>query len=311
MGLARSLLLKASENQWLARSLPRMAFSRTAVKRFMPGEDLDDALRECGRLGGQGVGTIITRLGENITTIAEARDVTAHYLRALDDIERNALPTHLSVKLTQLGLDLSTEHAAAATKQITTASLRLKAPVWIDMESSRYTDVTLDVFRRVRAHNSNVGICVQAYLHRTRDDLDRLLNTTTAIRLVKGAYKEPTTIAFGRKRDVDQNYIACAKRLLEAVKAGTVGHVPGFATHDTAIIKKITQLAQQIGVPRERFEFQMLYGIKTAEQQRLASEGYRLRVLISYGSAWFAWYMRRLAERPANVWFVMKSVFTA
>jgi proline dehydrogenase len=311
MGLSRSLLLKASESQWLARNLPRFAFSRRAVKRFMPGEDLDDALRECMPFGKDGVGTIITRLGENITSIAGADEVTAHYLGALDDIERRALPTHLSVKLTQLALDISADHAAACTQQLIAHSARLKAPVWIDMESSRYTDITLDVFRRVRAQHENVGVCVQAYLHRTREDLENLLSSTTAIRLVKGAYKEPPDAAFQQKRAVDQNYVACAQRLLEAVKAGTVGHVPGFATHDVAIIKTIAQQAQQLGVPRDRYEFQMLYGINRAEQRRLASEGYRLRVLISYGSAWFAWYMRRLAERPANVWFVLKSAVTA
>jgi proline dehydrogenase len=311
MGLSRSLLLKASESHWLARNLPRFRFSRRAVKRFMPGEELSDALRECTRFGAEGVGTIITRLGENITTIEEADEVTAHYRSALDDIERRALPTHISVKLTQLGLDISPDHAAACTQAITAQSARLKAPVWIDMESSRYTDVTLDIFRRVRAQHANVGVCLQAYLHRTRDDLENLLKSTTAIRLVKGAYKEPPEVALQQKRAVNQNYVACAQRLLEAVKAGTVGHAPGFATHDVAIIKRIAQHAEQLGVPRDRFEFQMLYGINRAEQQRLASEGYRLRVLISYGSAWFAWYMRRLAERPANVWFVLQSAITA
>jgi proline dehydrogenase len=311
MGLMRSLLLKGSESKWLAHNLPRFAFSRRAVQRFMPGEEIQDALRECERFGADGVGTIITRLGENITSIHEADDVTTHYLAALDDIARRALSTHLSVKLTQLGLDISTDHAVSCTEQITAKSARRQLPVWIDMESSRYTDVTLDVFRRVRAQHENVGVCLQAYLHRTRNDLEDLLRSTTAIRLVKGAYKEPPEVALQQKRAVDENYLECAKRMLEAVKAGTVGHAPGFATHDVAIIRNIAQQAEQMGVGREHFEFQMLYGINRAEQQRLANEGYRLRVLISYGSAWFAWYMRRLAERPANVWFVVKSVFTA
>jgi proline dehydrogenase len=311
MALARSILLKASESKWLAHKLPRFAFSRAAVKRFMPGEELSDALRECERMGARGVGTIITRLGENITSVHDANDVTAHYLAALDDIERRALSTHLSVKLTQLGLDISGDHAAACTQQITAKSAQVRMPVWIDMESSRYTDVTLDVFRRVRTEHENVGVCLQAYLHRTGTDLENLLGSTTAIRLVKGAYKEPPDAALQEKSAVDDNYLACAQRLLEAVKTGTVGHAPGFATHDVAIIRSIARRAQELGVPRDHFEFQMLYGINRAEQERLASEGYRLRVLISYGSAWFAWYMRRLAERPANVWFVVKSVFTA
>jgi proline dehydrogenase len=311
MALARSFLLKASESKWLARNLPRLAFSRTAVRRFMPGEELNDALLECERLGARGMGTIITRLGENVTSVHEADDVTTHYLAALDDIARRALSTHLSVKLTQLGLDISADHAAASTQQITAKSAQLRLPVWIDMESSRYTDLTLELFRRVRAAHENVGVCLQAYLHRTRADLEDLLGSTTAIRLVKGAYKEPPDAALQQKSAVDDNYIACALRLLEAAKRRTVGHAPGFATHDVAIIRSIAQHAQQMGVPRDHFEFQMLYGINRPEQERLASEGYRLRVLISYGSAWFAWYMRRLAERPANVWFAVKSVFTA
>lgn len=311
MNLMRSLLLKGSESRWLAYNLPRFAFSRRAVQRFMPGEELEDALRECDRFASSRIGTVITRLGENVTSIAEADAVTTHYVDALADIERRALPTHLSVKLTQLGLDISADHATRSVQKIAAASTQLNAPVWIDMEQSRYTNVTLEIFRQTRARTEMVGVCVQAYLHRTQQDLAELLAGTTAIRLVKGAYKEPANAALQSKRDVDQNYLSCAKRLLEAARAGTIGHAPGFATHDVAIIRTIKQYAQQLGVPREHYEFQMLYGINRAEQQRLASEGYRLRVLISYGSAWFAWYMRRLAERPANVWFVVKSMFTA
>ena len=308
MALLRSLLLKASDNRWLARNLPRFAFSRRAVRRFMPGEELQDALAECDRFAQQQVGTVITRLGENIGSTAEADAVTEHYLNALAEIERRALPTHLSVKLTQLGLDISADHAVAATMSITQRSAAVNAPVWIDMESSRYTDVTIDVFGRVREQHENVGLCVQAYLHRTADDLQKLLAATTAIRLVKGAYKEPEGVAMQDKRDVDANYLKCAAVLLQAAKHRVTGYPPAFATHDVAIINSIKQHAQQLGVPRDRFEFQLLYGINRTEQQKLAHEGYRVRVLISYGSAWFAWYMRRLAERPANIWFVLKSI---
>jgi proline dehydrogenase len=308
MGLLRSVLLKGSESKWLATNLPRLAFSRRAVRRFMPGEALDDALRECNQLASAGIGSVITRLGENVTSLSEADAVHAHYLEALNDIGRRALPTHLSVKLTQLGLDISPEHAALRTQSVTAASAETGAPVWIDMESSRYTEVTIDIFRRTRALHENVGLCLQAYLHRTTLDLQELLTVTTAIRLVKGAYKEPVNIAVQSKKQVDANYLSCALLLLDAAKAGTTGYVPAFATHDVRLIKAIAEHARRLKVPRENFEFQMLYGINSAEQQRLASEGFRLRVLISYGSAWFAWYMRRLAERPANMWFVAKSV---
>jgi proline dehydrogenase len=172
-------------------------------------------------------------------------------------------------------------------------------------------ETTLEVFRRTRAQHENVGLCVQAYLHRTAHDLDNLLTGTTAIRLVKGAYREPAGVALQNKKDVDANYLALAVRLLEATRERTIGYVPAFATHDGKLIDDIAARARQMGVSREQFEFQMLYGIQTSTQKKLASEGFRLRVLISYGSAWFAWYMRRLAERPANVWFVAKSVISS
>ncbi len=306
MGLTRSMLLKASESAWLAKHLPRFAFSRRAVRRFMPGEDLADALAECAVLAGTGAASVITRLGENITSLKEADAVTAHYVEALTDIERRALPTHLSIKLTQLGLDVDANHATACTTLIARHSARLGTPVWIDMEGSRYTETTIAAFRKVRAAHANVGLCLQAYLHRTGQDLQDLLHHTTAIRLVKGAYNESAEVAIQDKQDVDRNYLACADLMLEAARSQPMGHAPAFATHDPALIKNIIARAQRMGVPRENFEFQLLYGINRAEQQRIAREGYRLRVLISYGSAWFAWYMRRLAERPANVWMILR-----
>lgn len=310
MGLVRSILLKSSESRWLATQLPRYPFTRRAVRRFMPGEALPDALGECARLAAAGTGTVITRLGENIETATEANAVADHYIDAITDIARAALPTHLSVKLTQLGLDISAAHAAACMHKITAASREIEAPVWIDMEGTRYTDATIDVYQQIRAQHENAGLCVQAYLRRTPADLAALLKRTTAIRLVKGAYKEPAALAWQKKRDVDESYFGCAVQLLEAARQGIVGYVPAFATHDVALIQRIIKQAGQLGLARDRYEFQMLYGIRAAEQQKLAGDGYRLRVLISYGSAWFAWYMRRLAERPANVWFALKSVLT-
>ena len=311
MSLVRSALLKAAESQWLAHNLPRFSFSRRAVRRFMPGEELNDALAEGESLARRGIGTVITRLGENITSLAEARTVRDHYTAALDDIHRRAVPTHLSVKLTQLGLDISLEETATHLDAITRASAEFGAPLWIDMESSRYVDTTLDVFRRTRMNHANVGLCLQAYLHRTSQDMRDLLEATTAIRLVKGAYQESADVAFQSKKQVDENYFQLAVRLLEAAKKDVTGYAPAFATHDAKLIEAISLRAHEMGIPRDNFEFQMLYGIQPALQQKLASDGYRLRVLISYGAAWFAWYMRRLAERPANVWFVAKSVISS
>ena len=311
MNLMRSGLLKAAESKWLARNLPRLAFSRRAVRRFMPGEELEDALAECGQLAGRGIGSVITRLGENITSLSEAHAVRDHYLDAIKDITRRSVPTHLSVKLTQLGLDISLEETATHMRAIAAASAEAGAPVWIDMESSRYVDTTLEIFRRTRAQHENVGLCVQAYLHRTAQDLGDLLETTTALRLVKGAYKEAPDTALQSKKDVDANYLNLALQMLEAGKSRSVGYVPAFATHDADLISQINTQAARLGIARDKYEFQMLYGIQTSLQKKLADEGYRLRVLISYGSAWFAWYMRRLAERPANVWFVAKSVISS
>ena len=302
----RTLLLKASESKWLAHHLPNYPFARKAVRRFMPGEHVDDALRESAVLSNRKIGTVITRLGENITELADANEVTTHYSSVLADIKRKQLPTHVSVKLTQLGLDIDPNHAAASVQRLMRDSS--PDPLWIDIESSKYTDVTIDIFKRSRATGENVGLCLQAYLHRTGADLDALLATTSAIRLVKGAYNEPAEIAYGRKADVDINYIRLARALLERAKAGVVGHAPAFATHDVAIIRRITEMADEIGLGRDRYEFQLLYGINTEEQERLARNNYRVRVLISYGEAWFAWYMRRLAERPANVMFLLKSM---
>jgi proline dehydrogenase len=210
------------------------------------------------------------------------------------------------VKLTQLGLDIDADHARDSVIRIMRSAG--SDPVWIDIEYSRYTDITLEVFRSARATGTNVGLCLQAYLRRTTSDLNDLLPGTTAIRLVKGAYKEAPDVAFASKREVDENYLKCARILLQRVKSGEIGYVPAFATHDVAIIRRIAQFANELGVSREQFEYQMLYGIKPEEQNRIAREGFRIRVLISYGEAWFAWYMRRLAERPANVLFVVKSL---
>lgn len=302
----RTLLLKASESKWLAAHLPNYPFARKAVRRFMPGEHVNDALREGEVLNARGIGTVITRLGENITHSHEAVAVTRHYEEVLADIKTRNLPTHVSVKLTQLGLDIDAGQVADSVRTL----MQHAAPdtLWIDMESSRYTDITIDVFRQARATGENVGLCIQAYLRRSSADLSSLLETTTAIRLVKGAYNESPDISFARKADVDINYIKLSRMMLEAAKRNVVGHAPAFATHDVAIIKRITEMADEIGLGRDRYEFQLLYGINTVEQERLAREKYYVRVLISYGEAWFAWYMRRLAERPANVIFLLKSL---
>lgn len=309
MGVMRSILLAASQNSWLREHAPRYRFVRRAVSRFMPGEQLEDALAAAEALARQGMGTLLTRLGENVASEEEANQTARHYTTVLDAVRQRGLDAEISVKLTQLGLDLSRElcyrHLASLIEYAGPTSV-----VWIDMEASPYVDVTLELYRRARAAFPNVGVCLQAYLYRTADDLASLLPLAPAIRLVKGAYREPAHIAFPRKRDVDENYYVLASRLL-APEARRAGVRAGIATHDRNLIRRIEVLAASDGLRKQEVEFQMLFGIQRSEQLRLAQEGYRTRVLISYGSCWFPWYMRRLAERPANLTFVLKNIFSS
>lgn len=306
MAVMRSLLLAGSKSVWLRERATRYRFVRRAVSRFMPGETADDALACANKLEDQSIGAVFTYLGENVTDPAEARRVTEHYLNVLGRIRALGLGAELSVKLTQLGLDLDADLCHENLVRII-QSAGSGSVVWIDMEASNYTDVTLELFRRARSEYSNVGVCLQAYLYRTEKDLASLIPLGAAVRLVKGAYKEPPDKAFPRKAQVDENYFKLAKQLLgnEARDA----HVRvAIATHDLKLIRKIITYSQSQSLAQDCFEFQMLYGIQTQEQVRLAREGWKSIVLIAYGNFWFPWYMRRLAERPANVWFVLRNL---
>lgn len=302
--MLREVLLWTSENPFLADRLPQLKFVQRAVRRFMPGETSEDAMREGARLEELRIGSVLSLLGEKVTESVD--EVVEHYKGVLEEIDRRDLDMEISVKLTQLGVDINEEVAVSNLESIVSKAEELGRFVWIDIENSDYVDVTLDLYRHVRAQYRETGICLQSYLYRTAEDLDSLLTLDPAIRLVKGAYAEGSDVAFPDKRDVDRNYLALAERLLDEAPLGRVR--AAFATHDTRIIRKIKQAAFARGMPRDQVEFQMLYGIETANQKRLAESGYRMKVLISYGSAWFPWYMRRLAERPANVWFVFKKV---
>ena len=306
MLITRNLLLRASRNRWLARELPRRRFVRRAVRRFMPGEDVSAALEVATSLAAAGLGSVFTHLGENVGSAAEAQAERDHYIRLLGQIREQALPAHISVKLTHLGLDADVDACVCAVTALVECAVTAGSFVWIDMEDSRYVDLTLDVFRRARSERSNVGLCLQAYLRRTAADLDALLPLAPAIRLVKGAYREPEAVAFPDKQDVDDNYFTLADRLLARAAEGHA--TPVFGTHDARLIRRIRQRAASVGVEPHAYEFHLMYGIRAAEQRALAAEGAAVRVLISYGSDWFPWYMRRLAERPANVWFVLKNL---
>jgi len=303
MSIARTALLKASRSKWLAAQMSNRAFARRAVKKFMPGEDVAAALGEAANLATRNLGTVITQLGENLTTLGEADAVRDHYLGVLGSIRERGLATVISVKPTQLGLDLS---ADACFANIDALAARAGGMLWIDMEDASYVDRTLDLYRKLKAKHDNVGLCLQSYLRRTPADLDTLLPLKPAIRLVKGAYAEAPHVAFPVKRDVDLAYYALAETLLAAGAGGQA--LPVFGTHDMGLIERIAARAATLGVAKGKWELHMLYGIRSSDQQALAAQGQTVRCLISYGSAWFAWYMRRLAERPANVWFVVKSL---
>lgn len=307
MSFARSALLWVSENRKLRQTLPRYKFIRRAVSRFMPGEELIDAMQAAQKLQASKINTIVTRLGENVSTVAETEEVTAHYLQALPQIQQKNLDAYISVKPTQLGLDFDEKLCLQNLTAIVEQAQALKNWVWIDMEQSAYVDRTLTLYKNIKQKYPQVGLCVQAYLYRTQKDLEDLLPYAPAIRLVKGAYMEPANIAYPQKAEVDASFLALAKMLLTNIKKN--GVTLGVATHDKILIQKIQQAAAEMGLRKTDYEFQLLFGIQAEEQFRLAGAGYCVRTLISYGSYWFPWYVRRLAERPANVWFVMKNLF--
>ncbi len=307
MSVMREVLLAGSRSTWLRERAMRYPFVRRSVSRFMPGETLDEALSAARALNSSGAGAIITRLGENLTSAAEAEAVTAHYLDALDRIRDDGLDVQVSVKPTQLGLDLDAELCWRSLRQVTERARGARNVVWIDMESTPYVDPTLALYRRVAAEFGNLGVCLQAYLYRTSADLDRLLALGPSIRLVKGAYSEPAAVAYPKKADVDQNFFELASRVLGA-EARKSGSKLAIGTHDPALIARLQTLIRDRQAPPATYEFEMLFGIQRGLQARLVEGRWPLRVLISYGEYWFPWYMRRLAERPANVMFVVKNM---
>ena len=304
----RKALLAASTNAFLRERAMRTAFVRRSVAKFMPGERVEDAIAAAKVLQPQGLNTILTRLGENITRIEEAQEVFDHYLKVIGLVKAAGLDAQISIKPTQLGYDQNPDvcydYCIRLLQQIEATGNFF----WLDMESSPYVEGTLTLFKRLRAKSDKVGIAIQAYLYRTEKDIEELVTLGSAIRLVKGAYLEPPSVAFPKKSDVDENYFKLASRMLQDdnKRPGALLHI---ATHDLSLQSRLQQVIRDRNVTQDRYEFAMLFGIQTARQQELGRQGIRTRCLISYGEYWFPWYMRRLAERPANVWFVAKNMF--
>jgi proline dehydrogenase len=291
MGVARNAVLWAADNRWLREHLPRYRFVRASVRRFMPGETTDEAIAAAKRLADQGLPTMFTVLGENVTNLSEARVVVEDYRSIYARIATESLDTEISVKPSHLGLDLDRDAAAARLEELAVVAAEHGNWLWLDMESAPSVDPTIDLYRKLRAGHPNVGIALQAYLKRTADDVDSLMPLDPTIRLVKGAYREPREIVFGSREVIDEAYRRLA--LLILARKGPVGRL-ALGTHDVALVRQIRSDAHG----RDAFEVHMLYGIRSADQVRMAAEGYRVRTLISYGTHWYPWYMRRIAEKP-------------
>jgi proline dehydrogenase len=300
--VTKSAFLYLSKSEGFKKFLTRFQSFNNVTRRFVAGEELADAVEAIRQLNRRGISASFDHLGESITSEVETRKEVNEYVRVLDSIHESRLDSNVSVKLTQLGLDVSQDLCYANTRKIVETALRYSNFVRIDMEDSTKTDATLQVFKRLRAEFENVGIVLQAYLFRSEKDTEELLELGAKIRVCKGAYKEPPSVAFPRKADVDANYIKLTKMLMSS----SAYH--GIATHDENMIAATIQFAKERSISPDKFEFQMLYGIRRDLQDKLVQEGYRMRVYVPYGRYWYPYFMRRLAERPANAWFVLRNM---
>jgi len=314
--MLRALFLYLSHAAWARWLVTHFPLARRAARRFVAGNTIDEAIAAIRILNGKGMTATLDHLGESVNTEAEAARAAADYLLALDKIAESGVRANVSMKLTQLGLDLSTEFCLNNARRVIEKAKATGNFVRIDMEGTPHTDRTLEVFRALRRHFDNVGIVLQAYLYRTEQDLAALIREKSRVRLCKGAYNEPADKAFPHKADVDRSYVKLARILLEhagempgANSNGRVPPLPAFATHDEKMIAAAQAQAAARQVPRDRFEFQMLYGIRRELQEQLAAGGYAMRVYVPYGTEWYPYFMRRLAERPANVLFILSNLF--
>jgi proline dehydrogenase len=301
--MLRALLLALAKSSRLRRWITSNSATRRMARRFVPGEELApaiDAARACNKAG---MTASLDHLGENVVTREDAERARTSYTEALDRIASESVDTNVSLKLTHLGLDLGGEFCAEQLRIVTRRAQELGNFVRVDMEGSAYTDRTLRMVKQARAESDAVGTVIQAYLYRSEEDIRDLLGIGCRIRLVKGAYKEPSRIAFRRKKHVDANFVKLMKILLPS------GTYHALATHDPKMIEAAIRFAAEQNITKDKFEFQMLYGIRTDLQSRLARQGYRVRVYIPFGRDWFPYLMRRLAERPANVAFFAKNFF--
>jgi proline dehydrogenase len=302
--MLRQALLYLSNQQRVFRFIRNNRFARRFAQRFVAGETLDDALRAVEPLNRKGITASLDLLGESVRTDREAQAAAREILTMLDRISERRLDSNVSLKLTQMGLDLSEELCVALMHDIVGRARDLRTFIRIDMEGNAYTERTLRLFedRLHPSYGDHVGIVLQSYLYRTLADVERAIGIRARVRLCKGAYKEPPTVAYPEKADVDANYVRCMHKLLSE------GNYPGIATHDERIITEAKRYARANGIGPDRFEFQMLYGVRRDLQEQLVREGWRMRVYVPFGTQWYPYLMRRLAERPSNLAFLTGSV---
>jgi proline dehydrogenase len=309
--MLRKSLLFLSEREGLKERLLKMRAARSTARRFVAGEDLDAAIRVARGLESEGFRVTLDFLGESVADAAEAERTTSLYESSFAEISGQGCNATTSLKLTQLGLDISFDMCVENLQRILESAAAVDSFVRIDMEGSSHTQITLDVFRRVFPRNRNVGVVIQAYLHRSEADTTELGGAGASVRLCKGAYQEPATIAYGRKADIDANFTHLMRRLLERAKERpAVGGVPSvaIATHDDAMIEATRSFVESQAIPVDAFEFQMLYGVRRDVQKQVLDGGYNIRIYVPYGTQWYPYFMRRMAERPANLWFVTRAV---
>ena len=298
----RAFFLWLSNRRWLARVALATPLLRRMPLRFVAGTTLDQAVEAVRALNASGASATLDVLGESVDDRASADRAAAAYVETLERIGAEGLDANVSIKLSQMGLDLGVEECLAVLAPVADAGKRLGIFIRIDMESSAYTDRTLEMVQRMRADGHDLGPVIQSYLHRSVADVERLAEERVRTRVCKGAYAEPPEVAHQEREAVGDAFVALTQRLLEA------DAYPGVATHDRDMIERVSAFARERGIGQDRFEFQMLYGVRRDLQRRLLADGYRLRIYVPYGIEWYPYFMRRLADRPANVLFVLRSV---
>src|SRR5437016_6925277 len=303
--LTRSALIYLSRQERLKEFATRFKLFKKLTTRFVAGENINEAIAAIRDLNVRGCSASFDHLNESVTSTEETEAEVREYLSVLAKIDETGIDSNVSIKLTQFGLEIDPELAYRNARRIVEEAVRRGNFVRVDMEGSNVTKVTLDIFKRLRSEFglNDVGIVLQSYLYRTMDDARDLLKMPARIRLCKGAYDEPPEVAFPEKKDADNNYVQVMKVLLSS------GIYHGIATHDPKMIEATIDFAQREGISKEAFEFQMLYGIRRDLQEKLAKDNYRMRVYVPYGERWYPYFMRRLAERPANIWFVLKNLW--